>query len=157
MRRATTSYWSPSTYLRTAASSSFPPTSSCPAHHPPPSQGQIGPSSPSTSGGRTGRGGRPSGRPRAGGQLTGGSNQSLPWTIGKDGGLISTCFARLNLRWAVLRIHDILGWIRIRIWIRGSMLLTNGSGSGFCYFRHLPSRDANKKLFFLKFFLLISF
>jgi hypothetical protein len=35
---------------------------------------------------------------------------------------------------AVLRIHDILGWIRIRIWIRGSMPLTNGSGS--CYFRH---------------------
>jgi hypothetical protein len=44
---------------------------------------------------------------------------------------------------AVLRIHDILGWIRIRI--RGSMPLTNGSGSGFgsgfgsgsgsCYFR----------------------
>jgi hypothetical protein len=29
----------------------------------------------------------------------------------------------------VLRIHDILGWIRIRIWIRGSMPLTNGSGS----------------------------
>jgi hypothetical protein len=33
---------------------------------------------------------------------------------------------------AVLRIHDILGWIRIRI--RGSMPLTNGSGS--FYFRH---------------------
>jgi hypothetical protein len=31
---------------------------------------------------------------------------------------------------AVLRIHDILGWIRIRIRIRGSMPLTNGSGSG---------------------------
>jgi hypothetical protein len=29
----------------------------------------------------------------------------------------------------VLRIHDILGWIRIRI--PGSMPLTNGSGSGF--------------------------
>ncbi len=28
-----------------------------------------------------------------------------------------------------MRIHDILGWIRIRI--RGSMPLTNGSGSGF--------------------------
>jgi hypothetical protein len=27
----------------------------------------------------------------------------------------------------VFRIHDILGWIRIR----GSILLTNGSGSGF--------------------------
>jgi hypothetical protein len=34
----------------------------------------------------------------------------------------------------VLRIHDILVWIRIRIWIPGSMPLTYGSG--FCYFRH---------------------
>jgi hypothetical protein len=33
---------------------------------------------------------------------------------------------------AVLRIHDILG----RIWFRGSTPLTNGSGSGSCYFRH---------------------
>ncbi len=40
----------------------------------------------------------------------------------------------------VLRIHDILGWIRIRI--RGSMPLTNGSGS--CYFRHWPSRCQQK-------------
>jgi hypothetical protein len=31
---------------------------------------------------------------------------------------------------SVLRIHDILVWI----WIRGSMPLSNGSGS--CYFRH---------------------
>jgi hypothetical protein len=30
---------------------------------------------------------------------------------------------------AVLRIHDILVWIRNRIWIRGSMPLTNGSGN----------------------------
>ncbi len=41
---------------------------------------------------------------------------------------------------AVLRIHDILVWIRIRIWIRGSMPLTNGSGSGCgsgsCYCHH---------------------
>ena len=35
---------------------------------------------------------------------------------------------------AVFRIHDILVWIRIRI--RGSMPLTNGSGSKSCYFRH---------------------
>jgi hypothetical protein len=37
---------------------------------------------------------------------------------------------------AMLRIHDILGWIRIQT--RGSMPLTNGfgSGSGSCYFRH---------------------
>ncbi len=45
-------------------------------------------------------------------------------------------------RWkAVLRIYDILVWIRIR----GSMPLTNGSGS--CYFRHWP-QDANKNFFF---------
>jgi hypothetical protein len=66
----------------------------------------------------------------------------------------------LNFK-AVLRIHDILGWIRIRIWIRGSMPLTNGSGSGCgsgsCYFRHWPSQDANKKLIFKKVFLLITF
>ncbi len=47
---------------------------------------------------------------------------------------------------AVLRIHDILVWIRIRI--RGSMPLTNGSGSG-CgsgsfYFHHWPSRCQQK-------------
>ena len=43
----------------------------------------------------------------------------------------------------VLRIHDILGWIRIRIWIRRSMPLTNGSGcgSGSCYFRQWRQRS----------------
>jgi hypothetical protein len=35
---------------------------------------------------------------------------------------------------AVLRIHYILLWIRIRI--RGSMPLTNGFGSGSFYFHH---------------------
>ncbi len=44
----------------------------------------------------------------------------------------------------VLRIHDILGWIRIRI--RGSMPLTNGSGS--FYFRHWPSRCQQENKFF---------
>jgi len=39
-----------------------------------------------------------------------------------------------QLSQAVFRIHDILVWIRIRI--RGSMPLTNGSGSKSCYFRH---------------------
>ncbi len=51
----------------------------------------------------------------------------------------------------MLRICDIL----VRIRIRGSMPLTNGSGSGFwsgsCYFRHWPSRpqpkNNNKKFF----------
>ncbi len=50
------------------------------------------------------------------------------------------------LQWyypAVFRIHDILGWIRIRI--LGSMLLTSGSGS--CYFRHWPSRCQKKTNF----------
>ncbi len=56
---------------------------------------------------------------------------------------------------AVLRIHDILGWIRIRIC--GSMLLTNGSGSGSCYFRHRPSRCQQKTNCLPKFFLLITF
>ncbi len=53
----------------------------------------------------------------------------------------------------VLRIHDILVWIRIRI--RGSMPLTYGSGSRFgfgsCCFHHWPSwRQQNltkKKVF----------
>jgi hypothetical protein len=46
----------------------------------------------------------------------------------------------------VLRILNIFVWIRIRIWIRGSLPLTNGSGSGSrcgsgsCYFHHYPSR-----------------
>ncbi len=46
---------------------------------------------------------------------------------------------------AVLRIHDILGWIRIR----GSMPRTNGSGSwtGSFYFRHWPSRCQQKLIF----------
>ncbi len=42
----------------------------------------------------------------------------------------------------VFRIHDIL--VRIRIWIRGSMHLTNGSGFGSCYFRHWLSRHQQK-------------
>ncbi len=50
---------------------------------------------------------------------------------------------------AVLRIHDILVWIRIRIQIRGSMPLTNGSGS--CYFRHWPSRCQQKTNFYFLF------
>jgi hypothetical protein len=60
--------------------------------------------------------------------------------------LLSTKQSLKQLK-AVLRIHDILLWIRIRI--RGSMPLTNGFG--FCYFRHRPSRrqlNTNKKKFF---------
>ncbi len=59
----------------------------------------------------------------------------------------------------VLRIHDILVWIRIRIWIRGSMPVTNGSGCGSvsCYFCHWPSRcqqkTNNKKSFSAYYFL----
>ncbi len=51
----------------------------------------------------------------------------------------------------VLRIHDVLVWIRIR----RSMPLTNGSGSGFgsgsCYFRHWPS-ECQQKINLKKFF-----
>ncbi len=54
---------------------------------------------------------------------------------------------------SVFRIHNIFGWIRIRI--RGSMPLTNGSGS--CYFRHWPSRCQQKTNFLTHFFLLITF
>ncbi len=50
---------------------------------------------------------------------------------------------------AVLRIHDILGWIRIR----RSMPLTCGSGS--CYFRHWPSRCQQKTNFQHNFFCLL--
>ncbi len=56
---------------------------------------------------------------------------------------------------AVFRIHDILVWIRIRI--LGSMPLTNGSGSGSCYFRHWPSRCQQKTNFLTQFFLLLLF
>ncbi len=55
----------------------------------------------------------------------------------------------------MLRIHDILLWIRI--WIRGSMPLANGSGCGPCYFRHWPSRCQQKTIFCFKVFLLIAF
>ncbi len=60
---------------------------------------------------------------------------------------------------AVLRIHDILVWIRIRI--RGSMPLTNGSGSG-CgsgsfYCHHWPSRCQQKNTLKKKFFCILLF
>ncbi len=69
----------------------------------------------------------------------------MRWSLGNP---TANKFSRISLE-AVLRIHDILMWIRIR----RSMPLTNGSGSGFgsCYFRHLPSRrqqKTNKKKFF---------
>ncbi len=53
-----------------------------------------------------------------------------------------------------LDLHTVLPflvWIRIR----GSMPLTNGSGS--CYFRHWPSRCQQKTNFLTQFFLLITF
>ncbi len=56
---------------------------------------------------------------------------------------------------AVLWIHDILVWIRI--WIRGSMPLTNGSGSGFgsgsCYLRLWLSKLIYTKSFSAYYFL----
>ncbi len=53
----------------------------------------------------------------------------------------------------VLRIHDILVWIRIRIC--GSMPLTNGSGFRSCYFRHWLSR-LHRKTNLKRVFLLIT-
>ncbi len=46
----------------------------------------------------------------------------------------------------MLQIHDMLVWIRIRI--RGFMPLTNGSGSGSCYFRHWSLRCQLKTYYF---------
>ncbi len=51
---------------------------------------------------------------------------------------------------AVLRIHDIL--VRIRIWIRGSMPLTNGSRSGSLTFK-MPTKTNLKKSFPAYYFL----
>jgi hypothetical protein len=51
----------------------------------------------------------------------------------------------------------ILVWIRIQVWICGSMPLTYGSGSGSCYFFVIDIQDANKKLIVLKSLLLITF
>ncbi len=55
---------------------------------------------------------------------------------------------------AVLRIHDILVRIRIRVRICGSVPLTKvfRSGSGSCYFHQLPSRLQKKSFpyYFLK-------
>ncbi len=48
---------------------------------------------------------------------------------------------------SVLRIHDIL----VRIRVRGSMPLTNGSRSGSCYFRHWPSRRQQKLILKISF------
>jgi hypothetical protein len=54
----------------------------------------------------------------------------------------------------VLRIHDILVWIQFR----GSMHLTNGSGSGFGSGPVIIDlQDANKKLIFENNFLHITF
>ncbi len=54
-------------------------------------------------------------------------------------------------RETVLRIHDILVWIRIR----GSMPMTCGSGS--CYFHHWPSKRQQKTNFNKKFFCILLF
>ncbi len=53
--------------------------------------------------------------------------------------IISTLFIAIESHWAwlstLLRIHEIL----VRIRIRGSIPLTNGSRSGSCYFRKWPT------------------
>jgi hypothetical protein len=62
--------------------------------------------------------------------------------------------SRIRIR--IVRIHDILGWIRI--WIRGSIPLTNGSrfgsgcGSESCYFRSLTFPRCQQKTYFLNSF-----
>ncbi len=58
---------------------------------------------------------------------------------------------------AVLRIHDILGWIRIQI--RESMPLTNGSGYWIriLLFSSLTFKIQQKLIFLTQFFLLITF
>ncbi len=76
-----------------------------------------------------------------------------------------TSHHRLSLFDSVLRIHDILVWIRIQI--RGSVPLTDRSGSGFgsgfgsgcgsLYFHHWPSRCQQKRNFVKKVFLHITF
>jgi hypothetical protein len=82
--------------------------------------------------------------------IVGPSGLFMPW---KAAMVLTTkdFFLGVGGRWPVLRTHDILGWIRIRIWIRWSMPLTthgneSGSGCGSFYFRHWA--DANKKLIF---------
>ncbi len=62
---------------------------------------------------------------------------------------------RRIVSWAVLRIHDILVWIRIRI--RGSIPLTNGSGSGSFFFHHWPSICQQETKFKKNVFLHINF
>ncbi len=84
-------------------------------------------------------------------------NLQRPWAGGEPGPGCGKCLLPLHgppegprhlprsAEIAVFRIRDISVWIRIRI--RGSMRLTNGSGSGFrcgsgsrsCYFRYWPS------------------
>ena len=56
--------------------------------------------------------------------------------------ILYTPFGAITSQKSVLRIHEILIWIRIR----GSMTLTYGSGcgSGSCYFHHWPSRRQKK-------------
>ncbi len=57
--------------------------------------------------------------------------------------------------YSVFRIHDILVWIRNRIWNPGSMPLTNGSGSAIFV---TDLQDASKKQIFLhNFFCLLLF
>ncbi len=62
-----------------------------------------------------------------------------------------TGLVRLSL--PELRIHDIFVWIRIR----GSMPLTNESGSGSFYFYHWPTSFQQKTNLFLNVFLHITF
>ncbi len=74
----------------------------------------------------------------------------FPWVITNYESAELDLSSPNNFRWVrpVLRIHDILVWIRIRIRILGSMPLTNRCGSGSCFFV-VDRQDATKKQIFL--------
>ncbi len=89
-----------------------------------------------------------SSRPPKGRKISVTTPETFSWRVVRSRGLITKpVWPRSLNKKPVLRTHDIL----LRIRIRGSMLLTNGSGSGSCYFRHWPSihqQKTNLKKFF---------